>query len=195
MFKGCKCRVFIKRRGGIFPIQTLIWNLERTQVNEAVIVLDNAFHSDNDFHSELVSIGENDVLMNFIGQHDKDNKELWEGDIVKFDPRGHGNYILGVIAYDVRVASFVIEQLTHSRDFMQTQKELTEERDDHFEKYPTSKLDDKVYKFNSPTNWFDVTFYDQMGANFSYSELELIGIMYENPELLIQQEKKDESTT
>jgi len=129
-------------------------------------------------------INNGDIIMNFIGQYDKNNKELWTGDIVKFDPKGHGNYILGVISYDVRVTSFTIEQLTYARDFYQTQEELDEE----YQNLLKSFLQ-KNYQFDSPTNWYNVTFYDEMGANFSYSELEVVGTLYKNSGLIVQKQQ------
>lgn len=176
MFKGCKCRVFLKRFDKIFPVLSLDWDKDGEKLVEVRVPE----------HMCPTKFTDEDVLMNFIGQHDKNNKELWEGDIVKFDPKDHGNFILGVIAYDVRTTSFVIEQLTQARDFCQSQKELDEEFEEHSVLFPNNKPSRSLYKFNSPTNWYNITFYDQMGANFSYSELEVIGTLYGNPELISQ---------
>ena len=114
---------------------------------------------------KIIQISEKDILMNFIGKHDKNNNELWEGDLVKFDRCGHGNYIIGVITFDKQSPGFVIEQLTNSKDFTNTQDELDEE-------------------FKHPENWFDIEFYDDAGASFTYDELEKIGNLYENSDLL-----------
>jgi len=133
---------------------------------------------------------EDDILMNFIGQHDKNNKELWEGDIVKFDPRDHGNFILGVIAYDIRTTSFIVEQLTNTRDFSQTQDELDEEYIYYQKMFPNEKRN-SAYDFNELHNWHDVQFYDEMGSRFSYSELEVVGTLYGDPHLITQPDLAD----
>lgn len=179
MFKGCKCRIFSKADNKMFLVSAMYW--EDNQL-KAVQMFDSAIPHLGLYHL----IEDEDVLMNFIGQYDKNGNELWEGDIVKFDPKGHSNFILGMISYDIRVTRFIIDQLTDNKDFMQTQEELDEEQQYTEKRMPSVSCSD-FYKFDNPTNWYDVKFYDEMGDLYCYSELEKIGNIYENPELIIKE--------
>jgi len=179
MFKGCKYRIFSKADNKIFLIAAMYWEdnqLKAVQMFEPTIPHLGLHHP----------LETDDVLMNYIGQQDKNGQELWEGDVVKFDPRGHGNFVLGVIKYDIRLTRFIIDQLTHSTDFMQTQDELDNERK-CAEKILPSATDSDFYIFDNPTNWYDVKFYDEMGDLYCYSELEKIGNIYENSNLIINE--------
>jgi uncharacterized phage protein (TIGR01671 family) len=86
------------------------------------------------------------VLMQFTGLHDKNGKEIWEGDIVRRevcspDDMAYGAYgYAGIVKWER--GKFVIE------------------------------CDE------------DNSFYDHMGDLFSWNELEVIGNIHENPELL-----------
>lgn len=157
MFKECKCRIYIDNFKKIYSISSMYW-----EKNHLVTV--GYEDPAREGIVKIIQISEKDILMNFIGKHDKNNNELWEGDLVKFDRYNHGNYIIGVIAFDKQSPGFVIEQLTNSKDFTNTQDELDEE-------------------FKHPENWFD-EFYDEAGASFTYDELEKIGNLYENSDLL-----------
>jgi len=185
MFKDCKCRIFIKKHNKTYPITSMHWDGDKLTSIKYIDLTNGTFAKD-------YTVTDDDVLMTFTGQFDKNKKEIWLGSIVKFDPREHSNYILGVVTYDVRTTSFVIEQLTQARDFYQTQKELDEEFEEHQKQFPNSKPSGNIYQFDSPTNWYNIAFYDHSGSNFSYSELEVIGTLYEDPVLVTQhQEHQD----
>ena len=174
MFKECKCRIFVDRFKQVYPIVSMAW--DEKEVLQYVNICNT--HG----IATRINLLEKDIIMNFIGQHDKNHNELWCGDIVKWDPKGHKNFILGLITYDVRTTSYVIEQITTARDYFQTQEELNDQyKEDSKEVLQYEKL----YKFDYPTNWYSVMFYDYDGSAFAYSELEKIGNMYDNPELLV----------
>lgn len=177
MFKECKCRIYIDEFKKIYPISSMYW-----EKNHLVAV--GYETPTREGIEKIIKMSEKDVLMNFIGRYDKNNNELWEGDLVKFDRRNHGNYIIGVIAFDKRSSGFVIEQLTNNRDFINTQDELDEEFKQNCELFENCLKKSSYYDFNDPRNWSNVVFYDYAEANFSYDELEKIGTLYENSDLL-----------
>ena len=177
VFKECKCRIYIDNFKKIYSISSMYWEKNHLV---AVGYEDPA----GEGIVKIIQISEKDILMNFIGKHDKNNNELWEGDLVKFDRCGHGNYIIGVITFDKQSPGFTIDQLTNNKDFINTQDELDEEFKQNCESFKNCLKKSSCYNFNHPENWFDIEFYDDAGASFTYDELEKIGNLYENSDLL-----------
>ncbi len=182
MFRHCRCRIYIKKHNKVYSITSIHWENDKIA---SVKYIDSADPSFVRYHT----VGDCDILCHSIGQFDKNGKEIWTGDIVKYDPSGHGNYILGLVDYDSETTSFVIKQLTDARDYFYTQEELDEQFIEYGEQYPENKIPRNQYQFESPTNWYSVMFYDHTGKIFNYSDLEVIGDIYTNSAFVSQNQK------
>jgi len=182
MFKGCRCRIFIKKYNKVYHISSIHWESDK-------LTSINYIDPENTPFVRYHTIEDGDILMNSIGQFDKNGKEIWAGDIVKYDPNGHGNYILGVIVYDLETTRFIIEQLTNTRDYFHTCTELDEQFNEYCKQYPENKISGSVFQFDSPTNWYNVLFYDALGPVFSYSDLEVVGDIYTNSTIVSEKQK------
>lgn len=102
-------------------------------------------------------------LMQFIGHKDKYDREIYEGDIVKWKYPYSGEYhesddIYGVIEWDDRDCQFKVRQLTEG-----------------------------FYEIGCGSRE-KLKFYDD-GRNFEFKDLQVIGNIYKNPELLNIEEK------
>ncbi len=103
-------------------------------------------------------------IMEFIGQRDKNNKRMYELDIVQWKEKFvesesiiRNDTILGLIIWSNEMCGFIVEQLTEGK----------------FE----NKIDDQIYDH-------DVEFYSEEGEEFLWEDLEVIGNRYENQELV-----------
>lgn len=114
-------------------------------------------------------------LMQFIGRHDKNSKEIYEADIVKWkesiDESDEGfkrnDYIFGLILWDKEDCGFVILQLTKGKCI-------------YHEKDGDCEIES------------DTEFYSLDGAEFDWEEVEIMGNVYENPDLYLELTKKNE---
>lgn len=113
-------------------------------------------------------------LMQFIGTHDKNGKETYEEDLVKWkvsvDENNKGfkrnDYIFGLVLWDKEDCGFMVLQLTKGKCVYQGEDGLFES---------------------------DTEFYSFDGAEeFDWKELEIVGNTYENPELYLELTKKNE---
>ena len=104
-------------------------------------------------------VHENSVVQ-YIGEKDKNNKEIYENYIVKWKEPASilDEYILGVIKWNK--GGFKLQQISESK--MCFQEEL--QRRDAF--------------------CFDMKFYSQDGQEFKWEDVEVIGNIFDNPELL-----------
>ena len=175
MFKDQQYRVYVGKLKRIFPVSALYWEVGKLV---RIVYTDP---SKIPVLSYSVRPTEENILMSFIGCYDKNKNELWEGDLVKFDPRNHRNFIVGVIKYDKQNTKFIVEQLTDVKDYYETQDELDEL---YKERHSPKNVD--AFNFNSSINWYDIKFYDYDGATFTFEGLEKIGTIYQNNELLIK---------
>lgn len=113
----------------------------------------------------LINVSFNDYdIMEFIGQKDKNNKRMYELDIIKWKEKFgesesiiRNDAILGLIVWSNDMCGFVIEQLTEGK----------------FE----NKIGDQIYDH-------DVVFYSTEGEEFIWEDLEVVGNRYQNPDLL-----------
>lgn len=113
----------------------------------------------------LINISFNDYdIMEFIGQKDKNNKRMYELDIVKWKEKFgesesiiRNDVIFGLIVWSNEMCGFVVEQLNEGK----------------FE----NKIDDQIYDH-------DVKFYSEEGEEFQWEDLEVVGNRYENQDLL-----------
>lgn len=115
----------------------------------------------NEFHltayGELISFGESKSweLMQFTGLHDKKGKEIWEGDIVHVEHREWDEY--WTVEYDEGEAKFIVfNQLNSQRDFI---------------------------SINPKLGISDGGLYVEVTQDI-YWQPEVIGNIYENPELV-----------
>ncbi len=102
-------------------------------------------------------------LMRFIGVHDIQGKEIYEADIVKWKEQVDkdesvkiNDYIFGVIIWDIEECRFVVSQITKGK---------------------------WTYKIGDNTFEHDTQFYSHGGAEFYWKDLEVVGNIYENPDL------------
>lgn len=103
------------------------------------------------------------VLMRFIGSHDKEGKEIYEGDIVKWREQVDkdesvktNEYIFGLVLWNKEECRFIVSQITRGK---------------------------WTYKVGDHTFEHDTEFYSHDGAEFNWEDLEVVGNIYENPEL------------
>lgn len=108
-------------------------------------------------------IAEELKLMRFIGTHDKQGKEIYEEDIVKWREQvgrdesvKSNDDIFGVIIWDREECRFIVSQMTKGK---------------------------WTYKVGDHTFEHDTQFYSYDGAQFNWEDLEVIGNMYENADI------------
>lgn len=115
-------------------------------------------------------------LMKFIGSHDKEGKEIYEADIVKWREQVDkdesvriNDNIFGVVLWDREECRFVVSQITKGK---------------------------WTYKIGDHTFEHDTQFYSYDGAEFYWKDLEIIGNIYENPDLYekLRQERENVGT-
>ena|SRR3990167_5878414 len=102
-------------------------------------------------------------LMRFTGVHDKQGKEIYEADIVKWREQvdkdesvKSNDDIFGLVLWDREECRFIILQITKGKW--------------------TYKVGDHIFGH-------DTEFYSHDGAEFDWGDIEVIGNIYENPEL------------
>ncbi len=122
---------------------------------------------------KLVNVSNNGYgIMDFIGAFDKNNKRIYEFDIVKWKEQyGNGsNYsdyikrndeIFGLVVWDKEMCGFSVEQLTKGKH--------------------STNIGDSIFEH-------DTVFYSCEGRTFIWKDLEVVGNKYQNPELLVNTE-------
>lgn len=109
-------------------------------------------------------------IMEFIGKCDKNKKNIYEFDIIKWreqlgdDDKSdnsdiiiRNDYILGLVVWNKAFCGFAIEQLTKGEW--------------------ANKIDDCVFEY-------DTEFYSIEGQSFHWEDVEIVGNRYQNPDLL-----------
>ena len=98
-------------------------------------------------------------LMEFIGSCNKDNKNIYEHDIVKWKEQldnesiKRNDEIFGIVAWNEWRCGFVVEQLTKGK---------------------------WIYEIDGHTFEYDIEFYSMEGQEFCWKDLEVVGNKYEN---------------
>ena len=102
-------------------------------------------------------------LMRFIGSHDREGREIYEGDIIKWREQVNKDEsiksnedIFGLVLWNKEECRFIISQITKGKW--------------------TYKVGDHIFEH-------DTEFYSRDGAEFNWEDLDVIGNIYENPEL------------
>lgn len=103
-------------------------------------------------------------IMEFIGKCDKNKKNIYEFDIVKWKeiPGEDGSIIrndeiLGLVTWGKEECGFIVKQLTEGKW--------------------TNKIEDSTFGY-------DTKFYSELGQEFCWKDLEIVGNRYQNPDLL-----------
>jgi uncharacterized phage protein (TIGR01671 family) len=112
-------------------------------------------------------------IMEFIGKKDRNNKNIYEFDIVKwneqfnnrFEPIERNDEIFGIVIWSEDECGFLVEQLTKGKC---------------------------VNEMSHHTFEYDTNFYSTDGQEFLWEDLEVVGNLYQNPELLINTEEEKE---
>jgi len=116
-------------------------------------------------------IAEELELMRFIGSHDKEGKEIYEADIVKWREQvdkdtsvKSNDDIFGIVLWDREECRFIVYQITKGK---------------------------WTYKVGDNTFEHDTQFYSYDGAEFDWKDLEVVGNIYEHSDLYekLKQEK------
>jgi uncharacterized phage protein (TIGR01671 family) len=115
------------------------------------------------------------VVQQYIGIEDCNKKKIFEGDIVALNlgPSQvyQGAKSTGLVIYDAEHAEFMIEQMTiGKRKYLNAVRYIMQ---------GDKEVEDFV------DSWHDATFYDYDGMEFDWKEIEVIGNMYDNPELIV----------
>ena len=102
-------------------------------------------------------------LTQFTGAHDKEGREIYEGDLIKWREQidkdesvKRNDNIFGLILWDREECRFIVSQITKGTW--------------------TYKVGDSLFEH-------DIEFYSYGGEEFDWNELEVIGNIYENPDL------------
>lgn len=113
-------------------------------------------------------------IMEFIGQYDKNKKEIYEFDIIKWReqlgdeskwreqfgdesyPVSRNDYVLGLVAWSKEICGFTIEQLTKGKW--------------------TNEIDRHIFEY-------DTEFYSVEGQLFCWEDVEIVGNRCQNPDL------------
>ncbi len=111
-----------------------------------------------DFY-KIISRLDDVVLLQFIGCHDKNKKEIYEGDIVRLV---YPDFDMDICDKQATITGVVM----YSND-----------------KFYVKQLIDDTYTYGCGSE-DNLEFYDYMDSLFTWSELEIIGNMYENSLLL-----------
>ena len=101
----------------------------------------------------------------YTGRKDKNNKEIYEGDIVKLDfikPEDQIRPAIGIVKWEKEYTAFVVEEMQSG-------------------KYGDGKYVCDFYFYNCP---FIPECEGYKNPSFYWEELEVIGNIYDNPELL-----------
>lgn len=111
----------------------------------------------------ILDISDKFNLMQFTGTHDKDGREIYEGDLVKWKEQidkdesvKTNEYILGLVLWNREECRFVVSQITKG--------------------IWTYKVGDSLFEH-------DTEFYSYNDAEFDWKDLEVVGNIYENPDL------------
>jgi uncharacterized phage protein (TIGR01671 family) len=104
-------------------------------------------------------------IMEFIGVNDKNNKKIYEFDIVKWkepyigDPDciQRDDEIFGLVIWNKEICGFEVKQLTKGKC--------------------VSKIDNQLYEY-------DTEFYDDGCQTFNWEQLEIVGNRFQDSELL-----------
>lgn len=105
------------------------------------------------------NIGEDYEIMWFIGMEDKNKKEIYEGDVVRWKEEGAvGEALLGQVVWGLD--GFVAKELNK----------------------PTWEYLGGTFPFSRVPEFYN--FSEGIGREFEWDELEIIGNIWENPELL-----------
>lgn len=109
-------------------------------------------------------------IMEFIGKKDKNQKNIYEFDIVKWKEQFNERFeykrndeILGIVVWSEDGCGFIVEQLTKGK---------------------------WIDEMSHHTFEYDINFYSTDGQEFFWEDLEVVGNTYQNPELLINAEEE-----
>ena len=111
----------------------------------------------------ILDISDQFDLMQFTGAHDKQGKEIYEGDLIKWREQvgrdesvKSNDDIFGIVLWDREGCKFIVSQITKGTW--------------------TYKVGDSLFEH-------DTEFYSYNGEVFSWNDLEVIGNIYENSDL------------
>ena len=113
---------------------------------------DTALFGEDNNHHPIVHLVDPETVGECIGQTDKNFKEIYEGDVLKFAKRGVT--IMGYMVWEA--PKFFIKQITKA------------------------EYESKIVR----GYFFSLVFYDEDGKIFNWQELEIIGNIHDNPELI-----------
>lgn len=174
-------RRLIKKRERIFrawdKFQKIMIGVEYNQENVGILPScdetgTSMYYSNGNITLINLSSASYDI-MEFIGKKDKNLKNVYEFDIVKwkeriddkFEPDKRKDDILGIVTWNDDICGFIVEQLTNGK--------LVGEMEHNTLEYCTS-------------------FYSTDGQEFLWEDLEVVGNIYQNHELLVNTEEEKE---
>jgi uncharacterized phage protein (TIGR01671 family) len=172
-------KIDIKRRERLFRLwdrfQKIMMGVEYNQENIGLLPHCDStgasmYYSNGNITLINISSASYDI-MEFIGAYDKNKKHIYEFDIVKwkeqlndrFEHVKRNDEILGLVLWSEDECGFVVEQLTEGR------------------------LEDDM---GHNTFVYDTNFYSTDGQEFLWEDLEVVGNMFQNPDMLLNIEEE-----
>lgn len=151
----------IKMRAWIAEDNQMVYSVDRMSqdikfsVEKGIVACLKNYRSIDGFSKSQDDWEPTGIIMLGLGKSDKNGKEIYDGDIIKFND----DDVISVVRYDIEKAMFVIDDYGYTGATME-------------------------YGWDEDAGEFDVVDTNTFDSFNDMSNIEIIGNIYENPELL-----------